>query len=236
MNLNENIHRIKQVMGLNESINNSEDELNRILDKIGSDGFDSLSNKEKVFLQTYNTDEPAEEEPVRWGYTVSLTHPSITNMQLGVRLIKHILNKNNIHGEVTHEFAFPMMWFMVKIQYEFELEGLIDVLTNKGFDVMGVGPIEDHNEDKTREILDKVQTNHSKPVDIRIRPNHDFKLNDEQENKRIETILRSVNTGGYTLVGGNNTYGINVGQKEVIDTLIDLFKNKGYMVITPRID
>jgi hypothetical protein len=48
MNLNENIHRIKQVMGLNESINNSEDELNRILDKIGSDGINSLSNKEKV--------------------------------------------------------------------------------------------------------------------------------------------------------------------------------------------
>ena len=231
MNLNENIHRIKQVMGLNESINNSEDELNRILDKIGSDGIDSLSNKEKVFLQTYNTDEPVEDEPVRWGYAINLTHPSITNMQLGVRLIKHILDKNNIHSEVTHEFAFPMMWFMVKIQYEFELEGAIDVLTNKGFDVMGSGPVEEHDENWTQDMMDKIQTRHSKPVDIRVRPNHGFKLNDEQENRRVNDILKLVNTGGYTLVSSNNTYGININRKEVKDNLINLFIDKGYTII-----
>jgi hypothetical protein len=231
MNLNENIHRIKEVMGLNESINNSEDELNRILDKIGSDGIDSLSNKEKVFLQTYNTDEPVEDEPVRWGYAINLTHPSITNMQLGVRLIKHILDKNNIHSEVTHEFAFPMMWFMVKIQYEFELDGAIDVLTNKGFNLMGSGPVEEHDENWTQDMMDKIQTRHSKPVDIRVRPNHDFKLNDEQENRRVQDILKSVNTGGYTLVSSNNTYGININRKEVKDELINLFRDRGYTII-----
>ena len=231
MNLNENILRIKQVMGLNESINNSEDELNRILDKIGSDGIDSLSNKEKVFLQTYNTDEPVEDEPVRWGYTINLTHPSITNMQLGVRLIKHILDKNNIYSEVTHEFAFPMMWFMVKIQYEFELDGAIDVLNSKGFNVMGSGPLEEYDDNWTQDMMDKIQTKHSKPVDIRVRPNHDFKLNDEQENRRVQDILKSVNTGGYTLVSSNNTYGININRKEVKDNLINLFRDKGYTII-----
>jgi hypothetical protein len=231
MNLQENIHRIKQVMGLNESINNSEDELNRILDKIGSDGIDSLSNKEKVFLQTYNTDEPVKDEPVRWGYAIRLTHPSITNMQLGVRLIKHILDKNNIHSEVTHEFAFPMMWFMVKIQYEFELNVAIDILSDKGFNIWTSGPVEEHDKNRTKEILDRVQTNSSKSVDIRIRPNHDFKLNDEQEGKRIKDILKLVNTGGYTLVSGNNTYGININRKEVKDNLINLFKDKGYTII-----
>jgi len=231
MNLNENIHRIKQVMGLNESINESEDELNRILDKIGSDGIDSLSNKEKVFLQTYNTDEPVKDEPVRWGYAINLTHPSITNMQLGVRLIKHILDKNNIHSEVTHEFAFPMMWFMVKIQYEFELDGAIDVLNSKGFNVMGSGPLEEYDDNWTQDMMDKIQTKHSKPVDIRVRPNHDFKLNDEQENRRVQDILKSVNTGGYTLVSSNNTYGININRKEVKDNLINLFRDKGYTII-----
>lgn len=231
MNLNENIHRIKQVMGLNESINNSEDELNRILDKIGSDGIDSLSNKEKVFLQTYNTDEPVEDEPVRWGYAINLTHPSITNMELGVRLIKHILDKNNIHSEVTHEFAFPMMWFMVKIQYEFELDGATDVLNSKGFNVMGSGPVEVYDDNWTQDMMDKIQTKHSKPVDIRVRPNHDFKLNDEQENRRVQDILKSVNTGGYTLVSSNNTYGININRKEVKDDLINLFIDKGYTII-----
>jgi len=231
MNLNENIHRIKQVMGLNESINESEDELNRILDKIGSDGIDSLSNKEKVFLQTYNTDEPVKDEPVRWGYAINLTHPSITNMQLGVRLIKHILDKNNIHSEVTHEFAFPMMWFMVKIQYEFELDGAIDVLNSKGFNVMGSGPLEEYDDNWTQDMIDKIQTKHSKPVDIRVRPNHDFKLNDEQESRRVQDILKSVNTGGYTLVSSNNTYGININRKEVKDNLINLFRDKGYTII-----
>ena len=231
MNLNENIHRIKEVMGLNESINESEDELNRILDKIGSDGIDSLSNKEKVFLQTYDTDEPVKDEPVRWGYTISLTHPKITNMQLGVRLIKHILDKNNIHSEVTHEFAFPMMWFMVKIQYEFELDGAIDVLTNKGFNVMGSGPVEEYDDNWTQDMMDKIQTKHSKPVDIRVRPNHGFKLNDEQENRRVGDILKLVNTGGYTLVSSNNTYGININRKEVKDNLINLFIDKGYTII-----
>jgi len=231
MNLNENINRIKQVMGINESIIETEDMLNRILDKIGSDGIDSLSNKEKVFLQTYNTDEPVRDEPVRWGYTISLTHPKITNMELGVRLIKHILDKNNIHSEVTHEFAFPMMWFMVKIQYEFELDGAIDVLNSKGFNVMGSGPVEEYDDNWTQDMMDKIQTKHSKPVDIRVRPNHDFKLNDEQENRRVQDILKSVNTGGYTLVSSNNTYGININRKEVKDNLINLFIDKGYTII-----
>ena len=231
MNLNENINRIKQVMGINESVLGMEDELNRILDKINSDGIDSLNNKEKVFLQTYTTDGEVEDEPVRWGYAINLTHPSITNMELGVRLIKHILDKNNIHCEVTHEFAFPMMWFMVKIQYEFELEGVIDVLTNKGFDVMGSGPVEEHDENWTQDMMDKIQTRHSKPVDIRVRPNHGFKLNDEQENRRVGDILKLVNTGGYTLVSSNNTYGININRKEVKDDLINLFIEKGYTII-----
>jgi len=232
MNLNENINRIKQVMGINESVLGMEDELNRILDKINSDGIDSLNNKEKVFLRTYNTDGEVEDEPVRWGYTISLIHPKITNMELGVRLIKHILDKNNIHSEVTQEFAFPMMWFMVKIQYEFELDGAIDILSDKGFNVMGSGPVEEYDDNRTREIIDKVKVNHSKPLDIRIQPNHGFSLDHEQESKRITKILGSIKTGGYTIVSGdNNTYNININRKEIKDELIDIFKDKGYIIL-----
>ena len=232
MNLQENIHRIKQVMGINESVLGMEDELNRILDKINSDGIDSLNNKEKVFLQTYTTDGGVEDESTRWGYVITLTHPKITNMELGVRLIKHILDKNNIHSEVTKRFAFPMMWFEANIQYEFELEGAMDVLSDKGFTIMGSGPVEENDDNRASEILDKVKINHSKPLDIRIRPNHGFNLDNEQESKRIKNILGSVNTGGYTIVTGeNNTYNININRKEIKDTLIDIFKDKGYSVL-----
>ena len=53
MNLNENIHRIKQMMGI---INENDELTNRILDKINTYGIDSLSSVEKKFLDNKSQD------------------------------------------------------------------------------------------------------------------------------------------------------------------------------------
>ena len=47
MNLNENLYRIKQMMGL---INENDEMTNRILDKISEVGYENLSKSEKQFL------------------------------------------------------------------------------------------------------------------------------------------------------------------------------------------
>ena len=47
MNLNENLYRIKQMMGL---INENDEITNRILDKISEVGYENLSKSEKQFL------------------------------------------------------------------------------------------------------------------------------------------------------------------------------------------
>ena len=53
MNLNENIHRIKQMMGI---INENDELTNRILDKINTYGIDSLSSAERKFLDNKSQD------------------------------------------------------------------------------------------------------------------------------------------------------------------------------------
>ena len=232
MNLNENINRIKSVMGLNESVLEGEDELNRLLDKIGEVGYDGLSNKEKVFLHQYSKDEPVREKPTSWNYFINVSHPQIGNLEMAKKFIKHVLDKNNIDCEITTTNAFLYIFIQVLIQHEFQFEKAINILSDKGFQIFDNGSVEQNSVSTGKYVHDKINKIKSAPAGILFRPNHGHELTGGQESKRINKILSSIDYfGGYSMVSDGTTYDIRLKKPESKDVVINVLNNNGYKII-----
>ena len=237
MNLQENINRIKQVMGLNESVLEGEDELNRLLDKIGEVGYDSLSNKEKIFLHQYSKEKPIKEKPIKekptsWNYFINVHNPKIKNFEMSVKFIKHILDRENIDYEVGYTMLGFGLMIQVKIQHEFQLEKSIEELSNKGYEIFDKGSIHDNSESTGKYFHDKIdKMKYSSKVDISFIPIHGNELTRDQEWERIRKVLRSIDYfGGYSMLCDGITYDMYLRKPEMKDKVKDVLIKKGYEV------
>jgi len=231
MNLQENINRIKQVMGLNESVLEGEDELNRLLDKIGEVGYDSLSNKEKMFLHRYSKDKPTKEKPTSWNYFINVDNRKIENSEMSMKFIKHILDSENIDCEVGYTMLGFGLIIQVKIQHEFQLEKSIEALSNRGYEISDKGSIHDNSESTGKYVHDKIDKMKYGSVDISFIPIHGNELTRDQESERIRKVLRSIDYfGGYSMLSDGITYDIYLRNPKMKDKVKDVLIKKGYEV------
>jgi len=100
MNLQEQISRIKQVMNLNED----ENRLNQILDKINAKGMDSLNNREKTFLYSLNKTNVSQESE-NYDSKIVVVYNKNYNPQMVKKIIERLFNNVGIKSEVK---LFPI--------------------------------------------------------------------------------------------------------------------------------
>ena len=233
MNLQEQILRIIKVMNLNED----EDRLNQILDKISTKGMNSLNNREKTFLYSLNrTDIPKETKT--YDYKIVVISNKNYNFEMIKKFIIRLFKNNGIESEVNHIFMGLGMGFSYEIRlnnyflYEDEIR---DFLTKNGFKIIEEGPIS-NNTKTPQDVLNKVQK-YTQNYDVLVSPNHGHKLTPNQEIDRIVKILERNNIRNYSMVDENGLIKLTLTSttKEEKDKIYIILSNSGYDVTQNKI-
>jgi len=226
MNLQEQILRIKQVMNLNED----EDRLNQILDKISAKGMDSLNNREKTFLYSLNKiDIPQETE--NYDYKIVVVYNKNYNPQMVKKIIERLFRNEGVKSEVNDIFMGLGMGFGYEIRlnnYFLYEDKIRDFLTKNGFQIIQEEPISNDTE-IPQEVVDKVQKN-TQNYDVLVSPNHGHKLTSSQEMNRIGKILNRNNIHNYFMDGDDGSIKLTLNKlpKEERDKIYIILSNSGY--------
>jgi hypothetical protein len=229
MNLQENINRIKQVMGII-----TENEMDRILDKISVSGMDSLTPQEKRILQ--GKEKEREEDPTglikdqrRYQVMFYITGP-LSDFQNDVKEIKHTLTMGGIDCNVDYHISFPFSYYQVYFEHEFQGNKILFLLSDNGYTPVGE-PTETGKEEieLKRKVIDSLTKQNA---DLVLKPNHEYTLPKYAEIHRIENIIQSLNIHPYsTMVDEDGTYFVAVGvTKFMINKLMVNLENHGYDV------
>lgn len=230
MNLQENIHRIREVMGLNEN----EDRLNQILDKINDTGMESLSNKEKTFLYTLNKPNDTSEIE-KYDYRIRVTTKRAGQFDLLTRLIESLLKKEDIESKVQFQLlplGHGWVWniYMKLGHTNPEDTRVFEILRINGFEITENSPMEEipalpemyHNK------VEKYMNN----ATMTLTPKHGHNLTTRQEFDRIGKILELNGIKNRFVMADNDSYHLTLRQsnKEEQDKMSIIFSNKGYDV------
>lgn len=232
MRLQENISRIKEMMGINED----EDRLNKILDKINASGINSLNNKEKAFL--YNSNDPKIPQNIftvkEYDYQINVRNNRTDNYNLVSKLIKNLLDKNGIDCEVERDFlgfGFGFIWqIKIKEGYDNASQRAEEILTNNGFIVVESGPITDGDK-LPPHIKDKID-DYQKISDILLLPTHGNKLYPSQEIDRIKKIIKNNGINNYFISREKGAYQLTLPKstEEEKNKIKSILIGKGYYV------
>jgi len=226
MNLQEQISRIKQVMNLNED----EDRLNQILDKINAKGMDSLNNREKTFLYSLNKTNVSQETE-NYDSKIVVVYNKNYNPQMVKKIIERLFNNVGIKSEVNHIF----MGLGIGIGYEIRLNNYFlyedeihDFLTKNGFKIIEGGLINNDTE-IPQDVVKKVQK-YTQNYDVLVSPNHGHELTDSQEMGRIRKILNRNNITNYFMGGDDGSIKLTLtkSSQEEKDKIYIILSNSGY--------
>ncbi len=226
MNLQEQISRIKQVMNLNED----EDRLNQILDKINAKGMDSLNNREKTFLYSLNKTNVSQESE-NYDSKIVVVYNKNYNPQMVKKIIERLFNNVGIKSEVNHIF----MGLGIGIGYEIRLNNYFlyedeihDFLTKNGFKIIEGGLINNDTE-IPQDVVKKVQK-YTQNYDVLVSPNHGHELTDSQEMSRIKKILNRNNITNYFMGGDDGSIKLTLtkSSQEEKDKIYIILSNSGY--------
>ena len=226
MNLQEQISRIKQVMNLNED----EDRLNQILDKINAKGMDSLNNREKTFLYSLNKTNVSQESE-NYDSKIVVVYNKNYNPQMVKKIIERLFNNVGIKSEVNDIF----MGLGIGIGYEIRLNNYFlyedeihDFLTKNGFKIIEGGLINNDTE-IPQDVVKKVQK-YTQNYDVLVSPNHGHELTDSQEMGRIRKILNRNNITNYFMGGDDGSIKLTLtkSSQEEKDKIYIILSNSGY--------
>ncbi len=226
MNLQEQISRIKQVMNLNED----ENRLNQILDKINAKGMDSLNNREKTFLYSLNKTNVSQESE-NYDSKIVVVYNKNYNPQMVKKIIERLFNNVGIKSEVNHIF----MGLGIGIGYEIRLNNYFlyedeihDFLTKNGFKIIEGGLINNDTE-IPQDVVKKVQK-YTQNYDVLVSPNHGHELTDSQEMSRIKKILNRNNITNYFMGGDDGSIKLTLtkSSQEEKDKIYIILSNSGY--------
>jgi hypothetical protein len=246
MNLQENIQRIKQMMGIiNENIDDVLDKMSR-----GEELSQEDKNKMSLFqkhlssgknendfkyhrVSELNIAEPNSENHVNESQ-ILVHYDSNTNIkpEYMVKKIALILNKSNIDCVVGYSFrlfTFANGYF-VKVN-EYQVENAIYVLNKNGFSTE-MNPMYDlSNNYDTKSNREKKLQNFSENSDIIILSDSEIyqnlNLTDRQFNDRLEKLLKKFGINNFFITKNK----ITISDKSKIDDLISYLNNKGYNTI-----
>jgi len=226
MNLQEQISRIKQVMNLNED----ENRLNQILDKINAKGMDSLNNREKTFLYSLNKTNVSQESE-NYDSKIVVVYNKNYNPQMVKKIIERLFNNVGIKSEVNDIF----MGLGIGIGYEIRLNNYFlyedeihDFLTKNGFKIIEGGLINNDTE-IPQDVVKKVQK-YTQNYDVLVSPNHGHELTDSQEMSRIKKILNRNNITNYFMGGDDGSIKLTLtkSSQEEKDKIYIILSNSGY--------
>jgi hypothetical protein len=224
--------RKTQEMKEGVNLNEDEDRLNQILDKINTKGMNSLNNREKTFLYSLNkTDTP--QETKTYDYKITVISNKNYNFEMIKKFIERILKNNGIESEVSHNFMGLGMGFSYEIRlnnYFLYKNEIRDFLTKNGFKIIEEGPI--NNDTKiSQDVVNKIQR-HTQNYDVLISPNHGHKITSSQEIGRIKKILNRNNIRNYSMSGDNGSIELTLtsATKEEKDKIYIILSNSGYDV------
>jgi len=226
MNLQEQISRIKQVMNLNED----ENRLNQILDKINAKGMDSLNNREKTFLYSLNKTNVSQESE-NYDSKIVVVYNKNYNPQMVKKIIERLFNNVGIKSEVNDIF----MGLGIGIGYEIRLNNYFlyedeihDFLTKNGFKIIEGGLINNDTE-IPQDVVKKVQK-YTQNYDVLVSPNHGHELTDSQEMGRIRKILNRNNITNYFMGGDDGSIKLTLtkSSQEEKDKIYIILSNSGY--------
>lgn len=236
MNLQENINRIKQMMGL---LTEDEDRLDQILDKINASGIDSLTNKEKAVLYSSNNPKTPQETSTddKFDYQIAVRNNRTENYNLVEKLIKNLLNKNGIECEVDRDFlGFGMgfIWYVrLKEGYDNTPQRAEEILNNNGFTVLESGPCSSGScRVKTPSHIEDKLNDYKKQDGILLVPTHGNKLNPSQEIKRILKIVKKNGIKNHMINAKHGLYNLLLpnSSEEEKNNIVSILNQKGYYV------
>lgn len=225
---------LKQIIKeeISKVLNENEDRLNQILDKINAKGIKSLNSKEKTFLYSLNkTDAPQETE--NYDYKIVVTSNKNYSPEIIKKLIERLFKNNGIKSEVNPQFFGLGMGFgyEIKLNNYFLYEDKIhDFLINNGFKIIEEGLIGNKTE-VPQQVVSKVQK-YGEDYDVILSPNHGHNLTFFQETEKIKKILKQNGIGNYFMGGKKDSIKLTLtnstkGEKDKIYTILP---NSGYDV------
>jgi len=214
------------------NLNEDEDRLNQILDKINTKGMNSLNNREKTFLYSLNkTDTP--QETKTYDYKITVISNKNYSFEMIKKFIERLLKNNGIESEVSYNFMGLGMGFSYEIRlnnYFLYKNEIRDFLTKNGFKIIEEGPI--NNDTKiSQDVVNKIQK-HTQNYDVLISPNHGHKITSSQEIGRIGKILNRNNIRNHSMSGDNGSIELTLtsATKEEKDKIYIILSNSGYDV------
>jgi len=214
------------------NLNEDEDRLNQILDKINTKGMNSLNNREKTFLYSLNkTDTP--QETKTYDHKITVISNKNYNFEMIKKFIERLLKNNGIESEVSYNFMGLGMGFSYEIRlnnYFLYKNEIRDFLTKNGFKIIEEGPI-NNNTKISQDVVNKIQR-HTKNYDVLISPNHGHKITSSQEIERIGKILNRNNIRNHSMSGDNGSIELTLtsATKEEKDKIYIILSNSGYDV------
>jgi galactitol-specific phosphotransferase system IIB component len=214
------------------NLNEDEDRLNQILDKINTKGMNSLNNREKTFLYSLNkTDTP--QETKTYDYKITVISNKNYSFEMIKKFIERLLKNNGIESEVSYNFMGLGMGFSYEIRlnnYFLYKNEIRDFLTKNGFKIIEEGPI-NNNTKISQDVVNKIQR-HTKNYDVLISSNHGHKITSSQEIQRIGKILNRNNIRNYSMSGDNGSIELTLtsATKEEKDKIYIILSNSGYDV------
>ena len=214
------------------NLNEDEDRLNQILDKINTKGMNSLNNREKTFLYSLNkTDTP--QETKTYDYKITVISNKNYSFEMIKKFIERLLKNNGIESEVSYNFMGLGMGFSYEIRlnnYFLYKNEIRDFLTKNGFKIIEEGPI-NNNTKISQDVVNKIQR-HTQNYDVLISPNHGHKITSSQEIERIGKILNRNNIRNYSMSGDNGSIELTLtsATKEEKDKIYIILSNSGYDV------
>lgn len=237
---------IKLLTMLNEI--KSEVRLDQILDKINKDGMKSLTFKEKTFLKDYSQNKTSDIGDVKIlpFNTESLIHsaqiivyPNISNVSfdLETKLIKDILEKNNIDAEIGYLLMLGMVnGLFIKLEHNFNNKKVINIMNEKGFSCeenpfYSSSP-ETHT-NRTSKTFEKVEN--SKPniiVSLNSSIIKKLNLSIQQNMEKLSKLLRKNNITSFILLTNKDKNEINIdinkSDNKTINDINSLLRKNGY--------
>lgn len=246
MKLQENIHRIKQMMGIiNENIDDVLDKMSRG-EELSQEDKNKISSFQKHLSSGKNenefeyhrvsdlniADDNSEEHINKSQIVVQFESDQKIDVKYMLQKIALTLKKSNIDSVVG--FGFRMLAYVgyfIEVN-EYDIEKAISVLNNKGFNAT-MNPyyntIKILNQARDSNKYGKLRQN----PDILILDNSEIyqKLNltDAQANTRLTKLLKNFGITSYFIMKDQ----ITIRDKSKIDDLINYLNNKGYNAVRP---
>lgn len=217
----------------------AENRLDQILDKINASGINSLTNKEKAFLYGSNSPKASQEISTddKFDYQIAVRNNRTENYNLVEKLIKNLLNRNNIECEVNRDFlglGMGFIWYVrLKEGYSNTPQRAEEILNKNGFTVLESGPCASGAcHVKTPSHIEDKLNDYKKQDGILLVPAHGNKLNPTQEIKRILKIIKKNGIKNHMISVKHGLYNLilpNLSEEEK-NNIISTLNQKGYYV------